>query len=101
MLLCLGVLIAVPCMASTKSDKSVAENGNKPLLTVWQIDSFEGGRGSRADYLNSLGKQFSQKYNYYVTVTSLSADAVRYNLENGIMPDAISYGAGYTGLKLT
>lgn len=99
MLLCLGVLIAVPCMALTKSDKSVAENGNKPLLTVWQIDSFEGGRGSRADYLNSLGKQFSQKYNYYVTVTSLSADAVRYNLENGIMPDAISYGAGAYGLE--
>jgi len=76
-----------------------ASANDKTVLKVWQIDSFEGGRGSRADYLQSLGNTFSEKNDCYITVTSLSADAARMNITDGNLPDLISYGAGCYGLE--
>ena len=69
------------------------------VLTLWQIDSFEGGRGSRAEYLAALGKQFSEENNTYIEVTSLTAEAARANIESGTVPDMISYGAGFYGIE--
>ena len=69
------------------------------VLTLWQIDSFEGGRGSRAEYLAALGRNFSEENNTYIEVTALSAEAARANIENGTVPDMISYGAGFYGVE--
>lgn len=68
-------------------------------LTVWQIDGFEGGKGSRADYLQRLANEFGKNHNCYITVTSLNADAARMNLSGGNIPDLISYGAGIYGIE--
>ena len=59
------------------------------FLNVWQIDSFEGGKGSRADYLQKIGANFSKKEKCYVNVTSISAESARVNLANGVTPDII------------
>ena len=69
------------------------------VLTLWQIDSFEGGRGSRAEYLASRGRKFSEDNNTYIEVTSLTADAARANIQSGTVPDMISYGAGFYGIE--
>lgn len=69
------------------------------LLTVWEIDSFEGGKGSRASYLQNIGDEFSKNVNCYVHVISLSSEAARQNLNNGKIPDLISYGAGTYGIE--
>lgn len=69
------------------------------VLTLWQIDSFEGGKGSRAEYLAALGRQFSAENNTYIEVTALSAEAARANIQNGTVPDMISYGAGLYGIE--
>lgn len=74
-----------------------AESSQMTVLSLWQIDNFEGGRGSRADYLQKLSDQYSD--NCYITVTSISADAARENLKQGTMPDIISYGAGIYGIE--
>ena len=68
-------------------------------LTLWQIDGFEGGKGSRAQYLNKLGERCFKDENIYVSVTALSADMARENLKQGNRPDIISYPAGFYGLE--
>lgn len=95
--LCLAVCITVPCMSSNKHTESAAKE-EKLLLRIWQIDGFEGGKGSRADYLQKVGDKFSKSGGAFVTVTSLSAEAARTNLEAGNKPDLISFGAGMYGL---
>lgn len=69
------------------------------VLTLWQIDSFEGGRGSRAEYLRSLAQDFAKAANVYIEVTALSSDAARTNISAGVVPDIISYGAGFYGIE--
>lgn len=96
--LCIAAVVAFLCFAFNPQ-KSNAENNDKSVLQLWQIDSFEGGKGSRADYLQKKGNAFSKEYGAYVTVTALSAEAAVLNLENGNIPDLISYGAGICGLE--
>lgn len=67
------------------------------VLNLWQIDSFEGGRGSRANYIQSIAETFRE--DCYITVTSISAEAARENLKKGTVPDMISYGAGIYGIE--
>ena len=96
--LCVSVCIAAPCLAFSKVGGSASAK-DKVVLKVWQIDSFEGGKGSRADFLQSIGDDFSETGGSYVTVVSLSASAARFNLESGNVPDLISYGAGLYGIE--
>lgn len=94
---CVAFFIAFFCLYSKKpSANSINEN---IALTVWQIDSFEGGKGSRAEYLQNLGNNFGKNENCYITVVSLSAESARLNLSNGNIPDIISYGAGMFGVE--
>lgn len=94
---CIAFFICFICLYCKKETvKAIEEN---VALSVWQIDSFEGGKGSRTEYLQNIGKEFKQKESCYVNVVSLSADAARLNLSNGNVPDIISYGAGTYGLE--
>ncbi len=97
--LCIAIVIAAPCIAFAKKDGRAASSGGEIVLRIWQIDSFEGGKGSRADYLQSVGDKYLEKDGSYVSVTSISAEAARVNLANGNVPDAISYGAGVYGIE--
>ena len=69
------------------------------VLTVWQIDGFEGGKGSRAQYLQDKGEECFKGTSVYVKVVSVSSDAARKNLSAGVLPDIISYPAGFYGLE--
>lgn len=96
--LCLAVVIAVPIMAVLQKHKAKADE-QMTVLSLWQIDSFEGGRGSRASYLQNIADEFSKKTGCYVIVTAVSSESARYNLKNGAQPDLISYGAGIYGIE--
>lgn len=97
-ILCITVIItAAVIIFREKSNPAVAEDST--VLTLWQIDSFEGGRGSRGSLLQSVGEKFSKDSGCYINVTTLTADAARMNLERGSVPDLISYGAGTYGLE--
>lgn len=97
-LVCLVICISVPCVAA-KNKSGEAVSAEKKVLTIWQIDSFEGGKGSRAGFLQKCGDGFSQSGGCYVSVVSISADAARLNLSEGTIPDIISYGSGTYGLE--
>ena len=97
-LLCFAVIITVPIMASMKKTGK-ADTNEMTVLTLWQIDGFEGGKGSRATFLQNLADKFSKTSGCYITVNSLSSDAARLNLSKGNIPDLISYGAGIYGIE--
>lgn len=97
LLLCLGAFIAFMCLLFKKDESKIQDNSG--MITVWQIDSFEGGRGSRADFLQKVGNDFTKSSGCYVNVISLSAEAARLNMSNKIFPDVVSYGAGTYGLE--
>ena len=93
-LLCLcavvgGVIIGIAGTGEGKSDESGVE-----VVTLWQVDSFEGGKGSRAEYLRSLSNEFGRINGVYFNVASLTPEAAEYNIEAGNVADIISFGAG-------
>lgn len=65
-------------------------------MNVWEVDSFEGGKGSRANFLQRVGDELP---NCYIKVTTLTAEAARQNMKSGNIPDMISYGAGTYGFE--
>lgn len=100
LILMAAILIAAPVLAITSSrSDSYNEDKGARVLTLWQIDCFEGGKGSRARYLKDAADNFFKGDGVYVTVTSLSAQAARDNISSGNIPDMISYGAGFYGIE--
>lgn len=93
------LIIVVPLLAVFQSRSAAADNVQTQSISIWQIDGFEGGRGSRSQYLQNTGNKCFKNNKVYVTVTALSADAARMNLEQGKMPDIISYSAGFYGIE--
>ena len=91
--------VAGGCVAAFVNYADGEEDDALQVLTLWQIDSFEGGRGSRAEYLRSLAQNFAKSANVYIEVTALSSDAARTNISAGVVPDIISYGAGFYGIE--
>lgn len=96
-LACVALIITFICMC-VKKESADASNENT-VLSLWQIDNFEGGKGSRADFLQSAGNTFGKNEGCYINVVSLSADAARLNISKGNVPDIISYGAGMYGIE--
>ncbi len=67
----------------------------KGIISVWQVDSFEGGTGSRKQFLLKVAREFERKNpGVLVMVTNYTADGVEENQTNGISPDIISFGGG-------
>ncbi len=90
----ISLIFVVPKQSSAKIEK---DSGYKAVLTIWQIDSFEGGKGSRASFLKSVSSGFSKKYKGVLTlVVSHTVESAKKMLEEGKIPDIIS--VGYSGL---
>lgn len=96
--LCISIIVLTPVLAILQSDNAKADK-TPAMLNLWQIDSFEGGRGSRATFLQNIADDFAKKNNCFIKVTALSADAARMNLRSGNAPDLISYGSGTYGIE--
>ncbi len=78
----------------------------KGVITLWQVDSFEGGTGSRRQFLLKAARSFEkQNRGVLVMVVNHTQTSVKQNLDNGVYPDIISYGIGvdvkgYSELKV-
>ncbi len=76
--------------------KSVGEQYKyEGVLVIWQIDVFEGGYGSRKQFLLNVASEF-EKQNQGVLVLCIShtVESAKQSLTNGEAPDIISFGAG-------
>ncbi len=92
LLICIVAFINV--IPKKTSNAIVEDNNYKAVLTVWQIDSFEGGNGSRTAFLRNVSSGFSKKYKGILTlVTSHSVESAEKSLNEGKIPDIVSVGA--------
>ena len=97
----LAVIVAFIISSLLIFPKAEAEEKSETMqtLSIWQIDGFEGGKGSRAQYLQNTANACFKGEKVYATVNTLSADAARENLARGVKPDIISYNAAFYGIE--
>lgn len=78
---------------------NISSQENKPpvaeIIELWHVDIFEGGSGSRGDFLRQRAIEFEQKNSgKFVLVKTITYEQMINNLKEGQYPDLISYGAG-------
>lgn len=90
------VLAFVPVRTLGKKGKEndfpIKTQNYETVLTVWNIDTFEGGKGSRTAFLSSAGKGFGK--GVIVLVRSQTLFGAKESLADGDIPDMISFGGG-------
>lgn len=91
--------VFVPVAASRRVKASGEQKKDLQHIIVWQIDGFEGGKGSRKQFLQSAADRLFKNQSIYFTVISLTAEAARKNVQTGDLPDLISYNAGFYGVE--
>ena len=97
-----GVVLIIVSFVSLKLlDKSQTLNNEKSLiLKVWHIDTFEGGKGSRYNFLREEGSAFTKKNKgVYLLIINHTIESAKNALFDGNIPDLISYGS--CGIDLT
>lgn len=67
----------------------------KGIITMWQIDSFEGGIGSRKQFLLKAARSFEKSNSgVLIMVIDQTVEGAKENIKEGVYPDLISFGAG-------
>ncbi len=67
---------------------------NRVIIKIWNIDCFEGGSGSRSNFLKNIANNYTKKHsNILFLVTSHTVDSAKELINKGVFPDVISYGA--------
>ena len=84
LLLAAAVIVFVP----QKSEKAEA----RTVVRVWNIDTFEGGKGSRTAFLKSVAREL--KGEVYYLVTSYTPEGALSAFAEGEAPDILSFGVG-------
>ena len=73
--------------------KSKAEE-KAVCLRLWQVDSFEGGKGSRGAFLKRVANEFYKESGVTVIVSTLTQYGAKTAFEKGETPDLFSFGLG-------
>lgn len=92
-ILCAAVVAAT--VFSFFSVKEELKTGYRGILRLWNIDTFEGGKGSRTEFLKSAATEYEKTSGgIYVSVSSVTLSGYSCALENGNLPDMVSFGVG-------
>ena len=69
------------------------------VLTLWNVDTFEGGSISRTVFLEKRAIEF-EKHNkgVYISVQNISLEHLKLNLQAGKKPNIITFGIGVENL---
>lgn len=103
--LCFALLVFLPksgcAETGTNGENGFSVGGMDIHLEVWQIDTFEGGTGSRRAYLEKICKKYCDEINktdknvrISAAVKQITVSAAEDFFKNGVYPDVVSFGAG-------
>lgn len=94
-LLCFFLAVIILLAAAFYPKKKSEEISCKKVVRVWNVDTFEGGKGSRTSFLKSAARRAEkQQENVYYLVTSYSPEGARAAFSEGLFPDILSFGIG-------
>ena len=90
-LLLIAVFVAVICYPRADAE----ESGAIRVLQVWNVDTFEGGKGSRTSFLKRAAA-FAEREREDVRylVKSVTREGALDALSRGELPDVLSFGTG-------
>ena len=54
------IFLSIPFMKTAKSPFQTEKENYKAIVEIWQIDSFEGGVGSRTSFLINVASKFTK-----------------------------------------
>ena len=67
----------------------------KGIINLWHVDTFEGGTGSRKQFLLKVAREYEkEKDGVLIFATNHTINSVKENFSKGIYPDIISFGNG-------
>ena len=98
--LVLITLVTVPLIKNPKTPMDDSKENYKAIIEVWQIDSFEGGKGSRTAFLRKVASSFSKTHpSVLFLIVSHTVSSAKTLVEKGEYPDIISYGGNCLDLS--
>jgi ABC-type molybdate transport system substrate-binding protein len=87
---CVICAVAFFWVLAKDEEKSI----NTRVISLWHIDTFEGGKGSRAAFLSKVASMFEKEEGETVVmVSSRTIDGAKEMLKEGERPDLISFGS--------
>lgn len=89
------ILIAVIFALTVFLPRGYKTETEKRVIRIWNVDTFEGGRGSRTSFLKSVAHRIRKRdENVYYLVTSYTLEGALYAYGEGDRPDILSFGIG-------
>ncbi len=90
-LLALSVLLATAFFPREKTEGEA----ERRIIRVWNVDTFEGGKGSRTSFLKSAARRVEKKRaGVYYLVTAYTLEGAEAAFREGLAPDVLSFGLG-------
>ncbi len=88
---CLICVVALLWIFPSEKEKSEEKT---VVLTLWNVDTFEGGKGSRTSFLERIARAYEKRNgNTVIMVSARTEEGAREALQNGELPDMISFGS--------
>ena len=67
----------------------------KGILTIWHVDTFEGGEGSRKHFLIKVARRLEKQHQgLLISVIDYTPTGVKEQFNKGVYPDILSFGNG-------
>lgn len=83
-----------------ESDLPIKAGEYRGILTLWNVDTFEGGTGSRKQFLSRVSRGYEKKRaGVLVLATDHTKESAEKSMREGVFPDLISFGTGMTALN--
>lgn len=72
----------------------------KRVVRVWNVDTFEGGKGSRTSFLKRAAARVEKRdKEVYYLITSYTVEGANHAFAAGQKPDILSFGIGVSALE--
>ncbi len=92
----LGLLSVAVIIGVALYPREVAAEAVKRVVRVWNIDTFEGGKGSRTSFLKKTARKIAKRdKNVYYLISSMTVEGAEDAMQSGQIPDILSYGVGF------
>ena len=89
------LIAAILCCLLLYPRGETVSKENKRVVRVWNVDTFEGGKGSRTAFLRNAARITEKKRGgVYYLITSYTLDGATAAFEKGESPDMLSFGIG-------
>lgn len=94
------LIIAAALLALIFYPRKSVSAEEKRIVEVWNVDTFEGGKGSRTSFLSACARRVEKKHGgVYYFVASYTLEGAQAALSEGQRPDVISFGVGLNGFE--